>query len=404
MATETLATVDPIMKDVYRGPVRELVNYKTYMLDMIDRDSDHIDFTGRRAVFPLHMAMNQSYTNIAEGGTLPSPGNEVEADAIVVVRDHAEALELTDKVIKVAKKDEGAFINVLDDRTQRLGKAMRKKMNVQVYGDGTGVLATLTSSPSSATTFTVDTTQYLSVGQVIDVLTKSNGAGTAIGVRITAINKSTKTITVSAAISATTTTDGVYLTGSRGIVSDGLRNITAQSRTLHSLDSSVAGNEAWNGQQKDAQSQIAGEGLFEQLADDAGATGEGEIDLFLTTRGIRRRLADTFQSTKRFTNADAVEIHGGYKAIMVNEIPVVADDDAPKGFAFGLRRNVFTWAQVDDPDWLQKEDGSIWQLVPGATAGTHKAAWRAYFIWYAALACLMPGQTGRIINAADDSV
>jgi hypothetical protein len=59
--------------------VTELVNYKTYMLDMIERDSDHIDMTGRRAIFPLHIAMNQSGTSIADGGTLPVAGTEVEA-------------------------------------------------------------------------------------------------------------------------------------------------------------------------------------------------------------------------------------------------------------------------------------------------------------------------------------
>jgi hypothetical protein len=130
----------------------------------------------------------------------------------------------------------------------------------------------------------------------------------------------------------------VYRTGSRLLESDGLRNISGQGRVLHGLDSSVAGNEAWNGQRRAASGGDAGEGLFEQLADDAGSTGEGEIDLFLTSRGIRRRLADTYQSTKRFNDAKAVEIHGGYTAIFVNEIPVVADDDAPKGWAFGLNK------------------------------------------------------------------
>lgn len=404
MATETLATADAIMKDLLKGPVTELVNYKTYMLDMIERDSEHIDAQGKRSIHPLHIAMNQSGTSITDGGTLPSPGNETEVDAIVAIRYHAESLELTDQLIKQATGNENSFINILEDRAKRLGRAMRKKMNVQVFGDGTGLLATITSSPSSATTFTVDKTQYLAIGQVIDVLTKSNGAGSAVGVRITAINKSTLTVTVSAAISATTTTDGVYLTGSRGIVSDGLRNITGTSRILHGLDSSTAGNEVWNGQRRAASGATAGEGLFEQLADDAGSTGEGEIDLFLTTRGVKRRLADTYQSTKRFNDAKAVDIHGGYTAIMVNEIPVVADDDAPKGWAFGLKKGAFKWAQLGDPDWLSSpKDGTVWHISPGAVAGTHKAAWRAYFVWYAALACLEPNLTGAIPDAADDT-
>jgi hypothetical protein len=403
VATETLATADAIMQDLYRGPVTELVNYKTYMLDMIERDSDHIDMTGRRSIHPLHIAMNQSGTSITDGGTLPVAGQEVEVDAIVAIRYHAEGLELTDQLIKQAKGNPGAFINILDDRTKRMGKALRKKMNVQVFGDGTGVLATLTSSPSSSTTFTVDSTQYLAVNQVIDVLTKSNGAGTAVGVKITAINKTTKTVTVSAAISATMSTDGVYLSGSRNIVSDGLRNISGQSRTLHGLDSSVAGNEVWNGQRRAASGAVAGEGLFEQLADDAGATGEGEVDLFLTSRGVRRRLADTYQSTKRFNDAKAVEIHGGYTAIMVNEIPVVADDDSPKGWAFAIKKSAFKWAQIDDPDFLKSEDGTVWHLANGSVAGTKRAAWQSWFTWYSALACLEPNLIGAIPDAADDS-
>jgi hypothetical protein len=125
--------------------------------------------------------------------------------------------------------------------------------------------------------------------------------------------------------------------------------------------------------------------------------------VFLTSRGVRRRLADTYQSAKRFVDAKAVEIHGGYTAIYVNEIPVIADDDVPKGWAFALRKDVFKWFQVADPDWLTSEDGTVWQLANGSVAGTRRAAWQAWFVWYAALGCLAPNQTGAIINAADDA-
>jgi hypothetical protein len=75
--------------------------------------------------------------------------------------------------------------------------------------------------------------------------------------------------------------------------------------------------------------------------------------VFVTTRGIRRRLADTYQSQKRFNDARATEIHGGYTAIFVNEIPVVADDDAPKGWVFAINKDAFRWFEVAKPDWLR---------------------------------------------------
>jgi hypothetical protein len=404
-AVGTLATADAILKDVYRGPIIEQLNYKTYMLDMIERDSDSIDAGGRRAIIPVESSGNESPSSTSDGGTLVDPQVGLEQDAIVYIKYHDGGLELTDQLIKQATgANAGAFVNKLDRETKNLANAMRKNLNRQVFGDGTGLMATLTSSPAAATTFTVDSTQYLRVNQVIDVLNISTGALGAASVTITGINRTTKTITVGSAITATTTTFGVYKQGARGLEMDGLRNITGTGRTLHGINSATSGNEFWNGSRRDAATAVAGEGLFEQLADDIGANGQGDVEVFLTSRGIRRRLADTYQSTKRFNDAKAVEIHGGYTAIFVNEIPVVIDDDMPKGWVFGLRRDAFLWAEIEAPDWLtDPKTGLVWHLANGSTLGKRRLAWQAWMVWYAALASVAPNRTGAIINAADDS-
>ena len=405
MAVGTLATADAILKDLYRGPIIEQLNYKTYMLDMIERDSDSVDVQGRRAIIPVESSGNESPSSMSDGGTLVNPQVGLEQDAIVTIRYHDGAVELSDALIKQATgANAGAFVNKLDRETDNLAKSMRKNVNRQVFGDGTGLLATLTSSPAAAVTFTVDASQHLRVNMVIDVLNISTGAAGASGVTITAINRTTKTITVGTAITATTTTFGVYKEGARLQEMDGLRNITGTGRTLHSINSATAGNEFWNGARRDAASAVAGEGLFEQLADDVGANGQGDVEVFLTTRGIRRRLADTYQSTKRFNDARAVEVHGGYTAIFVNEIPVIIDDDIPKGWVFALRKDAFLWAQIGDPDWLtDPKTGVAWHLGMGSTLGRRRAAWQAWFVWYAALACVAPNRTGAITSAQDDS-
>jgi hypothetical protein len=405
MATATLATADAILKDLYRGPIIDQLNYKTYMLDMIERDAESVDYTGRRAIVPVESTGNESTTSLPDNGTLATPGAALEQDAIINIRYHNGSLEISDPLIQQATgNNAGAFVNELDRQTDRLAKGMRKAINRQVFGDGTGTLATLATSPAAATTFTVDSTQYLRVNQVVDVLQKSNGTVRAAGLTITAINRTTKVVTVSANVTATLTTDGVYKEGAYGSEMDGLRNITAKSRTLHGINSATSGNEFWNGSERDAATAVAGEGLFEQLADDIGANGEGDVEVFLTTRGIRRRLADTYQSTKRFNDARAVEIHGGYTAIFVNEIPVVIDDDVPKTWAFGLRKDAFAWFELAAPDWLSDpKTGLVWHLAMGSTLGKRRLAWNAWMRWYAALGSLAPNRTGRIINAADDS-
>lgn len=406
MATDTLATADAILKDLLVGPIREQTNYKTWMLDKIERDSEKVDFEGRRAVMPLHTSQNPSEGSMADGGTLATPGIEGYATAIIPIRYVNSGLELTDQLIKQAKKGRGAFEDALIDRGERLAKGFRKKINRQVFGDQLGTLAVLSSSPAAANNFTVVSTQYLKVGQIVDVRTITTGAlenAGNVNLTITQVNRATKTVTLSGNVTATTTTAGVYIAGSYGLEVDGLRFIGSTNRTYAGINSATAGNEYWNPKTKSAGGNTAGESLFEQLDDDVGAEGDGEIDVWLTTRGVRRRLADTYQSQKRLNDAKMVEIHGGYTAIWVNEKPVVADDDVPKGFAFGLPNDAFTIYEVEPPGWLESpRDGTVWHLANGSVAGTKRAAWQAWWTWYLNLGGHAPNRIGVIPDAADD--
>lgn len=413
MATQTLATADAILKDLYRGPIIEQLNYKTYMLDMIERDSESVDFTGRRAIFPVHSAPNFSPTSFGDGGTLATPGTQGYQDGIVGIKYHNAGLEITDQAIQQASGDNsGAFVNLLDNDTKLLAQDMKKNLNRQIFGDGTGLITAVTAGGTGIATVTVSSTQYLRPGAVVDVLVRSSGASVSgsTSVQIQSINRTTKVITFTATIAgATDNTFGLYLPGARNQeLEAGLRNVVGTGRTLHGINSATAGNEFWNGNVRDAASATAGESIFEQLADDIGGVGAGEVEVFLTSRGIRRRLADTYQSQKRFVDAKAVEVHGGYQAIFVNEIPVIADDDVPRGYAFALRKPNWKWFQLSDPDWLKSKDGTVWHLANSAAPAAgqligKRAAWQAWFTWYASLGCMAPNQTGAIINAADDS-
>jgi hypothetical protein len=151
VAVGTLATADAILKDLYRGPIIEQINYKTYMLDKIERDSTNIDMRGRRVIMPVESSGNESPSSFSDGGTLVNPQAALEQDLIAAVRYHDGAVELTDQLIKTATGDNsGSFVNELDRQTDALAKSMRKNINRQVFGDGTGLMATLTSSPAAA--------------------------------------------------------------------------------------------------------------------------------------------------------------------------------------------------------------------------------------------------------------
>lgn len=418
MAGQTLAAADAILKDLYVGPIVEQLNQKTYLLDQIERDADHIDHTGRRAVVPVHKNRNRGRKSIADGGTLPTAGAQQWLDAIIPLRYPTYGIELSDQSIEATKSQEGAFIALLTAETKGVAMDMKKDINRQVFGTGNGALANPPTATAGVkktskefklefnTTFDV---QYLKVGDTIDVLKEATGetGNGVVGAEITAVNIKNKEVTLSKTLAAelAAETYNVYISGNRNNEMDGLRNITQAKRTLHSINSETAGNAFWEGQTIEAgksvaETAVAGQSLFEQLADKVGAQGNGDVEIFLTSRGIRRRLADTYESQKRFNDSKAVDIHGGYSAIMVNEIPVVADDDAPKTYAFGFNKSALKWFEQTGPGWLE-QNGQMFQLRTAGT-GAYAAVWQAWWKWYVALGCVAPNRTGRIEFASDD--
>jgi hypothetical protein len=419
LATQNLTTADAILKDLYVGPVVEQLNYKSYMIDQIERQSEFtVDHHGRRAIVPVHKARNRGRGSRGDGGVLPTAGKQSWEDAIIPITRHYQGIELTDAAIKATQSNSGAFVELLDAEVKGATKDMKKDVNRQVFGTGDGLLATFGTAVTTATnTLTVDSIQYLSVGDPVDIVRKTDGNASAggTGLEVTALNASTKQVTLSTNIttgSITASQYGVYLSGSRGLEMEGLQSIVATSRTLHSINSATAGNEFWNAQVRNVGTQAAdpataGETSFELISDEVGQTGQGETEVFITTRGIRRRLADTFQSTKRFTNKEAVQIHGGYSAIMVasgaGEVPVVIDDDAPKGSVFAIDKSALRWFQQWGPGFLESpQDGTVFHLKDAAGAGQKEAIWQAWMGWYATLACVAPNRLGRLQFCSDD--
>lgn len=415
MATQNLTTADAILKDLYVGPVVEQLNYKSYMIDQIERQSEFtVDHHGRRAIVPVHKSRNRGRGSRGDGGVLPTAGTQAWEDAIIPITRHYQGIELTDAAIKATKSNSGAFVELLDAEVKGATKDMKKDVNRQIFGTGDGLLASVAATATTATTITVDSIQYLHIGDPVDVVRRTDGSTLTggSGNSVTALDATNKTVTLNTQVEGTiATTFGIYLAGSRGLEMEGLQSIVATSRTLHSIDSSTAGNEFWNSQVRDVGTSgtaaTAGETSFELISDDVGQTGQGETEVFITTRGIRRRLADTFQSTKRFTNKEAVQIHGGYSAIMVasgaGEVPVVIDDDAPKGSVFAIDKSSLRWFQQWGPGFLESpQDGTVFHLKDGSASGTKEAVWQAWMGWYATLGCVAPNRLGRLRYCTDD--
>jgi hypothetical protein len=214
-----------------------------------------VDFTGRRAIVPVEATGNESPSSTTDGGTLVDPQIDTEQDAIIAIRYHDGGLELTDALVRQATgNNAGAFVNKLDRSSKKLAASMRKNLNRQVFGDGTGLLATLASSPAASTTVTVtddavpphehgrrraeqDDGRHDRRPRPDDHRDQPHHEG---GHAVGGDHRRRRPRTASTSRAPATTSRTACATS------------PATGRTLHGINSATAGNEFWNGAERDA--------------------------------------------------------------------------------------------------------------------------------------------------------
>ncbi len=422
---QTMATADAILQNYYLPVVREMVNQRAILLfgyepseleagagtmnaamgetinyQGISRDASQVEFAGRQWIIALHTSRNESGSARAEGGTLPTPGQQGWADLQDSVKKLYKQIQVTGFALEVSERNVGAYLRLLEAETMGAVNDLRKDMNRQAFGDQRGTLANITAD--GANTFTVDNLQYLRVGMFIDLVNSSTDAVLASNIQITAINASTRVVTYSGSDVATTPGTHVpCLNGNWKNELNGLRKITrsdlTQNFSLHGVDSSVAGNEYWKAKQQDGGNTTFDEDQGQLLLDQIGAEG-WETDLIVTTRGIRRRYVNTLKAQKRWNDANAGTMHGGFKYIDYNGLPLVFDDDCPKQHMFFLDTDAFLWVNLNgDFRWMAR-DGAVLRKVESPDLDAYKGT----LYKYCDLAVQRRKTQGVTYNLADD--
>jgi hypothetical protein len=424
MAQNT-ANADAVLQNDYLPILREMINQKAILLfgytpeelsngfgtanaakgetldyNGISRDASKVEFAGRKWIFTAHTKRNESGTMTAEDGALPAPGRQSWEDFEDRLRYAYKQIELTGVSMEVTEGKAYSYVRLLEAETEGAINDLRWDLNRQAYGNQTGNLTEI--SADGANTITVASVQYLRVGMPIDIVNKSTDA--ILGSRnITAINSTTKVVTYDGAdLAAVAGTHVVVLSGNWKLEINGLLNIidSVTYPTLHTVNGSTAGNEYWNGKVYAGGATTFDEDQGQQVLDDIGTEG-WETEIIITTRGVRRRYVNTLKAQKRFNDADAGMLHGGFKFIDFNGVPLLTDDVCPKGYMFFLRPQDFLWVWLGGNDfrWLQR-DGKILRKVEYPV---DKDNWRATVYRYNDLGCVRRKTQALIAGLADDA-
>lgn len=371
MATVTLTQVSAALKEVYEDRIERQYNDEMIFGKRIEKTSDGISdmIGGKYLDFPIELARNPGISYRGENEALGNPGATPYAAPHVPVYAGYGRVRFTGHTMKLASTKPQAFADMAKREMENIKKAAVKDSSRIMYGDGTGLIATCSTGAGPANTITVLNAEgyWVTLGMEIDILNVTTYAALATGRIVTLVAKgATETvITFDGAAVTTTTSHGIYRAGNATSGTQreptGMGRIASSTATLHTLD--VATYPIWKAEQR-AMGGTLTEAAMGELCDAIYVNG-GKVSAIFTSLGVRRAYFNVLKTGRQFHNT--VEFAGGYKALTFNngdDIPVIADPDAPRGIMFFVDESQISIRQAEEWKFVDT-DGNVFDRVSG---------------------------------------
>jgi len=369
----SLATVSGILKEIYEPPLRKQLNEETTTIKRLKRTSKGVSETtgGKYVTFPVHYQRNSGVGARRENESLPTPGNQGTAAAQVGLKYLYGSIKVSGQLFEIVDKDYQAFISAVDLEIEGLKRDVLKDLNRQVFGNGTGALATTSSSGAVSTLVITSGVQNLQIGEFVDyflpaTLTADGAAkGSTTITNITDNGDGTGSVTVSpATVAGLASGDVLVRNGNANREWTGLGAIVTNTGALYNIDPANVG--VWKATVDDPGSTrpLAENQIIKNV--DAVRTFGGETSLLVASLGVRRAYWNLLVQQRQFVNTK--EFTGGFTGLGFTtdqrEVPFIADIDAPKSTLYGLDESTLKIYQTGDWSFMDR-DGSMWDRVQG---------------------------------------
>lgn len=374
MAGQSILTfASEAIKLVY-GDLHEQLRDKNPALQMIESSSANITRNGKEVIFDTHIGRNQGIGARNAREKLPTAGAQKYKQAHLYLTNLYGSIEVDGQLFEQAAEDYQAFINVVDMEITGLKRDLAVDLNRQVYGDGTGTIATVVSVAGQV--ITVDSTHWVQEGMILVGIDTGTGAVADSGneLEITAIDEVNSTITVTGTITALAANDvlvrGSNTTNSYGKEWTGLAAIVDDTSVLHEID--PADYPVWKSTKTDISSGGTPGTLTElaliNLVQSVDKKG-GDVDVMLASPGVFNAYWNLLQGLRQFTNG--ATLTGGQRAFSFDAlgkpIKFVSDYAAPENTLYALSSKEIVLNRKRDWSWMDR-DGSMWSRVADTDA------------------------------------
>lgn len=352
-----------------------------------------VPLTSNKIVATAPIGLSGGFGFGAEGENTPASGNvnfqrfETDAkDMYVNVAISAKAVRLTGSG--------GAMANALDTEVKAAYETAKWNVGRSLFGNGTGVLTTISALSSAGRTITVADTSFVKEGLIIDIYKtgettpQTNGAGR----RITAVDRANNKITISGAASTFEagfiTVQNSYkreITGLGAIFDSSVTSIygVAKSSNSYLLPVTVDGGNDID------------DGIITKALRQAKRDKNSNIDMLLCGDAAY----DNYIAYLRTNNIRVEEmsktITGGFKAIKFifgnAEVDIVNESFVPSKEIWGVDSSCLE-LHTQEWDFADLQGGGIFNLMENSSV------YRALLANYGDLICTNPGGCVRIYD------
>lgn len=286
--------------------------------------------------FPVTMEGNEAGGAINEEEGFQAPDSVKPVQPTIQSKLVVWPFEVTGKVIRLSENDKVAFAKGLDaQQKDNLGR-MYSDLNRQSWGVGTGQITLANGSGSGVAALVVDDPFPFRIGMRIDAFATLGGAKEIDGVKITAINYSTKTLTLESVqtwsddavickknvcTGVTSLSDAKELTGWRAIA-----DTTTYSTTFQGVAVGTYGQ--WQANVVDASSSPISHDFLQQTFNRGAIIGGETPDTLCSNYGQARTFLNTELQKTRY---EPGEVQGGNVVLKWGTLEWMVDHTYPIG-------------------------------------------------------------------------
>ncbi len=357
---------------------------------------------GKAITWDIHTGQNwgigaRNPVQSATTGYLPKAGSQDYVEASLLSKSYFGMGEIDGNLID-SQGPSAAGIRALNQEMKAIPPQMRRQINMDLYLAGDGIIATIQTVGATVTNAVCDSVRNLEVGQPI-VIAANNGTG-AVERTITAINRTTKTIT----IASTDTTSGktsIFRAGihNTNVASEanntlaGLGMIVSETVDYAGLDRSEAAYEKTRSYVPPAipQANFSIDHLEDALFE--LAKRGAEPNLIVCDNNFYKLYGGLYWGQGRW-EMQQKKIDYGYPALEYQGVPMVRDYACPEWTAFILDTSLLTLGIERDLDIMNADGNELVRMWGSEDAKRDAYAWG--FCTRLNLMCSLPGALGKL--------